>query len=84
MERFSGAMRVSGRGRVNGPIIAADVEGVILPGPGNGEPSLDMDVIVEVKSAPLKAMMRGMGLRLDRSGLTSFKLGGTLSRPIAR
>ena len=90
-DRLTGELQLGGQALVelkevllDGPIIAADVEGVILPGPGNSDPSLDMDVIVEVKSAPLKAMMRGMGLRLDRSGLTSFKLGGTLSRPIAR
>lgn len=90
-DRLTGELQLGGQALVelkevllDGPIIAADVEGVILPAPGNGDPGLDMDVIVEVKSAPLKAMMRGMGLRLDRSGLTSFTLGGTLSRPIAR
>ena len=90
-DRLTGELQLGGQALVelkevllDGPIIAADIEGVVLPGAGNRDPALDMDVIIEVKSAPLKAMMRGMGLRLDRSGLTSFKLGGTLSRPITR
>jgi len=90
-DRFTGELSLGGQRLVelkelllDGPIIAADIEGAILPTPANGDPTLDIEVIVEVKSAPLKAMMRGMGLRLDRGGLTSFNLGGTLSRPIAR
>lgn len=90
-DRVTGELELGGQALVelrevllDGPIIAADIEGVVLPAPGTGDPGLDMDIIVEVKSAPLKAMMRGMGLRLDRNGLTSFNLGGTLSRPITR
>lgn len=90
-DRFTGELSLGGPSLVelkelllDGPIIAADIEGSILAPAANGDPPLDIEVIVEVKSAPLKAMMRGMGLQLDRGGLTSFKLGGTLSRPIAR
>ena len=90
-DRFTGELSLGGQQLVemkelllDGPIIAADIEGAILPVAAGGDPALDIEVIVEVKSAPLKAMMRGMGLQLDRAGLTSFKLGGTLSRPIAR
>lgn len=90
-DRLTGELQLGGQALVelrevllDGPIVAADIEGVVLPSPATGDPGLDMDIIVEVKSAPLKAMMRGMGMRLDRSGLASFKLGGTLSRPITR
>ena len=90
-ERLQGELIFGGQALVelkelqlDGPIIAADIGGVILaPSPGR-EPRLDIEVLMEVKSAPLKAMMRGMGLRLDRSGRTAFKLGGTPSRPVTR
>ena len=70
--------------QLDGPVIAADIGGVVLAPVGGQEPRLDIEVVVEVKSAPLKAMMRGMGLRIDRSGRTAFKLGGTPSRPVTR
>ena len=90
-ERVQGALVFGGQNvvelkaiQLDGPVIAADIGGAVIPTSGGREPQLDIDVVVEVKSAPLKAMMRAMGLRLDRSGRTAFKLGGTPSRPITR
>ncbi|MAI77906.1 MAG: type II secretion system protein GspN [Deltaproteobacteria bacterium] len=69
---------------LDGPVIAADIGGVIQNPTQGMAPAIDLDVIIEVKSPPLRAMLMGMGVQLDRAGRTSIELGGTLTRPITR
>lgn len=69
---------------LDGPVVSASLEGTVSRGPRPGDPLLDLDVDVEIKNPPMRAMIQGMGIRLDARGRSTFTLGGTASAPRMR
>ncbi|MCH2187487.1 type II secretion system protein GspN [Myxococcota bacterium] len=64
-----------------GPIIEASGAGTILSASPQQEPNLDLDVEIEIKNPPLRAMLEGMGLPLGNQGRSRFSVQGTPSQP---
>lgn len=64
-----------------GPIIEASGKGTILSQSPEQEPSLDLEVEIEIKNPPLRAMLEGMGLPLGGQGSSRFSIQGTPSQP---
>ena len=64
-----------------GPIIEASGAGTILHQSPQQEPDLDLDVEIEIKNPPLRAMLEGMGLPLGNQGRSRFSVQGTPSQP---
>ena len=64
-----------------GPVIEASGNGTVLTPSPQQEPNLDLNVEIEIKNPPLRAMLQGMGLPLVDQGRSRFSIQGTPSQP---
>lgn len=69
---------------IDGPLLQASAAGTVRPGRGPGDEQLDLQVEIEIKDPAMRAMLQGLGVRLDGRGRAKFALGGTLSSPRPR
>jgi len=69
---------------VNGPMLDAHASGTAgdgTPGARLEDAALDLSVDLEVKGSMVRSALRNAGVRLDREGKASFKVGGRLGSP---
>jgi type II secretion system protein N len=69
---------------LDGPVLSASAIGTVRQGPRPGDPQLDLDVDLEIKNAPMRALVQGLGVQLDARGRSSFAIQGTTSSPRMR
>lgn len=69
---------------VTGPVVDGQVTGRIGDGSPDSDLSrapLDLSVEIAVKEKMVRSSLRGAGVRLDRDGRGSFRVGGNVSSP---
>jgi type II secretion system protein N len=69
---------------IDGPVLHASASGNVRIGRGPGDEQLDLEIEVEIKDPAMRAMLQGLGVRLDGRGRAKFALGGTLASPRPR
>ena len=69
---------------MDGPIFSAKADGSVARPGGNRPAMLDIAVQLQVKNAPFRVLVSGLGIPIDRNGRTAFTLGGSLQNPTLR
>ena len=69
---------------MDGPIFSAKADGSVKRPGGNRPAIIDIGVELQIKNAPFRILVSGLGLPIDRNGRTAFSLGGSLQNPVLR
>jgi hypothetical protein len=76
----AGAIRVESA-RLDGPMVAGSATGRIGLA---ADPTLDLQLDLQVPDPNLRGMIAPLGVRLDAEGRASVRLLGTLGQPVLR
>ena len=69
---------------LDGPMLAAEVEGSVGASPALASAPLDLRVRVEVREAGVRGMVQDWGVRLDREGKGEAHIAGSVGDPEVR
>jgi hypothetical protein len=69
---------------LTGPMVVGQVTGRVgdgSPGADVSRAPLDLQVDIELKDDMVRSSLRNAGIRLDREGKATFRVGGNVSSP---